>query len=966
VSRIALIVGLGLFLAACQPEGTYVVIEVDQVSVPPTPIVSVDLQLRLNDRTAQHVLVESDRRPLQFPTDVLLKIAKGTGSLDVSAVGRDAGDMPVLKGGGSVVVSANSVAHVKVKLGELGSTPGAVLAAMPTAGDFGKVVVGNMSADITFDITNSGTAASDPLGATISGPDAAMFHFTSMDCVGKAVPAGGGCKLGVQFSPTQSGARMAQIDVSGGGGLTIRLGGEGIPPGAFTATPPSGSFMQVPIAGMPNYGDILFMIQNSGGATTGTLSTSIEGTDKDKFAIMSDSCAGTTLAGGSSCMLTVRFAPGTRGAKTATLMVQATPGGLLPVSLGGSGQAPALLAISPSTTTLATAVDVGSSGNETASLTVSNSGDVPGVASISATDSTNFAITDGCGGATLPAGGTCTVKVALKPESAGAKSTTVSLANGVMGMDSAVVNGIGRDQLQLSVAVKGNGAGTVSAAAGVEGAPINCTSAGGTCSQHYYRTTSNPVVTLNASYDSTAVTASWSAPCATSTTKCDVTLDAAKTVTVTFSKKTHTLTITRTTVAGGATGTVTGSGLNCGGGGSCAVTVDHGAQIVLTASPTSGYFSQWVGCTSSVLQCTTSPITADTTVEAQFSIANLIFVTSGTYSVTDLQTNGGGNAPTGADNYCKTAGAAFPNRKFTSLLTTGSNNVATRLGSSRGWVRPDGKPFGDMPSSFVYPGRKVFYPPALDEHGNVVTGTELTHAASGSGCVDWTSSNMSDYHAGGVATAGGYGWDVAFGSPCVYSFHLYCMSTDYVAVVTPPAPTSARIAFISDGVFNPGTAGSGGLDGATKSADALCQSEASTNGLTGTFVAFMASNNPLKSAISRITNLNGLNWMRPDGVMVTSSPSSLNTTTPALLSSIQVSASKQYYGNEAVYTGANEPTQQGTAGLTCTPSGGRSWTAGSAAGVAGRTGQAYSASSRFFYDYYDDNCAGQRIYCFQQ
>jgi hypothetical protein len=953
--------------SGCQPNGAYVDVRITTGAMPATPIVSIELDLTLAGNSTTTTLMEHDGRPIQFPTDALLQVVKGTGMLDIVAVGHDASGAAVLRGEAMTNVAGHSVAHADIVLSAIPTGPAPQLTILPAMGAFGKVAVGAASATTTFNITNSGTAPTTMLGVSISGANASDFMSMNDGCTGLMLAMGGGCTVGVQFKPAQAGLSMAQLTVSGGASATAPLGGEGIPPSAFASTPGAGEFGPVPFSGAHNYDDIPFTIMNTGAADSGTLFTSIEGNDAATFAIRGDGCGGKPLVGGASCMLTVRFTPGTRGAKVGTLVIKATPGGLLPVSLAGSGQAPALLTIAPLMTTLNNAVDINTTGSESANLTVANGGDLPAPATVSASDAVNFAITDGCNGAMLNPGSTCPMTVKLAPKSFGNRSTTLTVANGVSGMNAATVAGVGRDSVQLTVVTNGNGIGTVTAPAGVEGTGISC---GAACTQHYYRTTANPMVTLSASYDASGVDVAWSAPCTGSTTSCAVTLSTATVVTVTFTKKTHTLTLTRSSAAGGATGTVSGTGLDCGGAGACSVVVNHGDTVALTAHPTAGFFSTWSGggCGGGALTCTTAPITADTTVNASFSIANLIFTTSTTYTVDVLRVHDPLNqmdGTRGADQFCRdrAAAAGITGRTITSLLTTGTTLAAARLGSARGWVRIDGRPFGDDASTFFESNYHVLYPPRLDEFGKPIDSSY--DSASGSGCVNWTSTKgpiPADYRNGGIPAGGGYGWEFAFGMPCNYQFHLYCMSTDYVATVT-VTKVPGRIAFLSDGSFRPSVA-TGGLQGATNSADALCQSEANAAGYSGTFRAFIASANPSTSAQARM-NQSGAVWVRPDGVQLVNAPTDLNAASLALMATIQVSPTLHYYGNEAVWTGANDSQSAGTAATTCTPSGGLSWTAPT--GNNGIIGGAHFADGRLMSDYGNADCAQAfHLYCFQQ
>src|SRR5262245_472876 len=131
-------------------------------------------------------------------------------------------------------------------------------------------------------------------------------------------------------------------------------------------------------------------------------------------------------------------------------------------------------------------------------------------------------------------------------------------------------------QFVLTVLTAGNGFGSMTA----NPMPTNGTYAAGTS------------VTLTATPNSASVFTSWSG-CTPSGNTCSVTMDAAKTVTATFTLKQYTLTVS---MAGNGTGSV---GLNPPGG-----TYNHGTPVTLTATPaSSSVFSSWSGCTPSGTIC---------------------------------------------------------------------------------------------------------------------------------------------------------------------------------------------------------------------------------------------------------------------------------------------------------------------------------------------------------------------------
>ncbi len=147
----------------------------------------------------------------------------------------------------------------------------------------------------------------------------------------------------------------------------------------------------------------------------------------------------------------------------------------------------------------------------------------------------------------------------------------------------------------LSVAKNGTGFGTVSSAP----AGIAC---GASCSASYAEGT---LVSLTAIPTVGSTFAGWSGAC-TGTGSCAVTMDAAKSVTATFTISTFTLSVTKV-IIGDANGTVSSSpaGISCGS--TCAASYDAGTQVVLIASPAPGStFTGWSGACTGTGSCSVS------------------------------------------------------------------------------------------------------------------------------------------------------------------------------------------------------------------------------------------------------------------------------------------------------------------------------------------------------------------------
>jgi hypothetical protein len=464
----------------------------------------------------------------------------------------------------------------------------------------------------------------------------------------------------------------------------------------------------------------------------------------------------------------------------------------------------------------------------------------------------------------------------------------------------------GKETVTLNVTKTGTGHGTV------KGDQIDC---GMTCTEMVTRSGStDPMVTLTATPDATSVFKGWSGACSGTTAMCTVTLSQAQqTVNAQFDTQVASLTI-NARVFGPGSGSVTSSppGISCTAPCMQSANFPLGNPVILTAS--GGALVWWAPgtkCTGSM--CSVTP-TGPTTVGVTFSGNNFVFTSS-------LVHDGNIGGVAGGDAMCSQAATAagLPGA-FISWLGTSTSNPLTRLGSARGWIRPDGLPFVDQASGLK--NGQILYPPAVNEQGQPapnffvytganVDGTIVTNPQSN--CSDFTSNASAALGNGGASTGGTWVWTSGLAQYCSGSYPVYCFGTDLSNPVT-FTPATGRHAFLSKGLFSPSSN--------VPVADALCQSEAMSAGLANPthFLAMLATTTT--TAASRF-NLSGANWVRPDGIPITSTPTDIERT---LLAGISVHADGTYAAN-ATLTGAYAPppiaggatstTALGTAASTC-------------------------------------------------
>ena len=401
-----------------------------------------------------------------------------TGALVVTAGGSDPGDFVTQSdtcGGVMVPAAGTCVITVSFQPGSAGAksasfqitgAPGgtvnaavsgtglaqALLAINPTLVDFGSVVTGGMSSNQTFTVTNTGGVASGTLTPALSGTDATHFTIVSGNC-GAALNPNSSCNVTLQFRPTSTGAKAAQLAVSAtpGGTANATVQGTGLAPGQISINPSSFPFADTTVGQVS--ASQMFTVTNNGGAPTGALSTALGGGDPTQFTVVASSngCQGVVLQPAGICTIAITFSPTAGGAKTATLAVSGTPGGIATAGLNGNAIPDALLTITPAS------FDFGSVGTGTVTafqtFTIRNTGGqmsgVPAVA-LNGPQAAQFFHVSACAAALAP-NATCTVQVRFQPNINGNAVGQLDVSATPGGAVSAGVFGQGVDPAALSV-----------------------------------------------------------------------------------------------------------------------------------------------------------------------------------------------------------------------------------------------------------------------------------------------------------------------------------------------------------------------------------------------------------------------------------------------------------------------------------------------------------------------------------
>jgi hypothetical protein len=359
----------------------------------------------------------------------------------------------------------------------------------------------------------------------------------------------------------------------------------------------------------------------------------------------------------------------------------------------------------------------------------------------------------------------------------------------------------------------------------------------------------------------------WSGACNGTANSCAFTINAATDIDGNFHRIYRNLTVYPTGLGGGAGGAVTPNpvGITCG---TNCWSYPVSTQVTLTETPTgTSSFAGWGAgtglCTLGTGTCKVT-MTNDAALIPTFTNAtpNYVFITSATYAGAVLLTN----PQNVADTNCQTLATAqsLPNPSSYKAWLGSGVTASSKLGSARGWVRMDGLPFADTVASLT--SGNVLYPIALNETNAAASGTPWTGAnADGTIANNCTNFTVTTGNAtGGEPLGGARTWSSGAAPACNSSQPLICFGTASQVTISLTAPSVARIAFLSQGNYTPGT-----TDGKK-----LCNDEAALASLSGTFRPFLATVGA--SGLSGFDIIKLGPWARRDGVLLTTLPNLLD------------------------------------------------------------------------------------------
>ncbi|MBA3464837.1 MAG: choice-of-anchor D domain-containing protein, partial [Deltaproteobacteria bacterium] len=332
-----------------------------------------------------------------------------------------------------------------------------------TQSSLGNVVVGQSGTVVsTFTATNTGTGPTGALSVIPAGSDPADFAKSMDMCTGMTLAPAASCTFQVRLAPQRAGAKGAQFQVTGtpGGNVSGAVTGTALAPASLRAVPLQLELGSVAVgAASPA---ITVTIANLGDETTGTLSQTVTGAG---FSATGGTCSGATLAGHTTCTVSIELRPTSTGLKTGLLTITGAPGGTVVTTLVGEGVPANGLTITPSAKQF-TNTNVGSS-SAAQQFTIRNNGTAPTgalTATLGGSGANQYQLVAGgdtCTGTALAAAATCTVSVVFGPSVVGVAHGALTVAGSPGGAVTAGLLGIASGSPALAISPPSRGFGSV-------------------------------------------------------------------------------------------------------------------------------------------------------------------------------------------------------------------------------------------------------------------------------------------------------------------------------------------------------------------------------------------------------------------------------------------------------------------------------------------------------------------------
>jgi hypothetical protein len=327
---------------------------------------------------------------------------------------------------GQMTIYANVYGgQLSVDLNGTGTTASAVTLT-PSSESYGQIEAGTISSPLTITVANSSLGSIPISSVSVAAP----FVLSGNGCGTTSLAANSDCPLQVEFAPTTAGVFTGQLTLTDGAGTqTVQLNGTGLALPTDTLNPPAPASLAFAATPQSQLSAALYVtITNSGGVPLTAIAVSISGQFQQ-----TNNC-GTQLAAGAVCTIGVVFAPTQLGALSGTLTI-ADALRTQTVSLGGSGVAPPVFNVTPSSLTFTNQQPGVASAPQ--ALTIGNAGASP-MANIgfafTGSAASSYSVSSSTCGALLNNGSNCTAQIVFTPNVTGSSAAALVVSSSTTGV----------------------------------------------------------------------------------------------------------------------------------------------------------------------------------------------------------------------------------------------------------------------------------------------------------------------------------------------------------------------------------------------------------------------------------------------------------------------------------------------------------------------------------------------------
>ncbi|MDQ2843685.1 MAG: choice-of-anchor D domain-containing protein, partial [Acidobacteriota bacterium] len=225
---------------------------------------------------------------------------------------------------GQLTISSASLSTpIKILLGGTGTgTTGGQVILSPTSLNFGNQNLNTTSAAQIVTLTNKTSGALSISYIWFAGLNSSDYRF-STTC-GTTLASGANCAVSISFSPSALGSRVATVsfnDTAANSPQNVSLGGIGVGVPQLGVSSSALNFASQSLSAAPAVQTIT--LSNTGSGILSINSISINGANSSDF-VQAGNCS--SLAAGSSCNISVWFAPTAIGTRTGSLAIASSAG----------------------------------------------------------------------------------------------------------------------------------------------------------------------------------------------------------------------------------------------------------------------------------------------------------------------------------------------------------------------------------------------------------------------------------------------------------------------------------------------------------------------------------------------------------------------------------------------------------------------------------------------------------------